>query len=157
MKPTSLRAAGVALLVSAAGLGAAIPATAAGATATVAGGRAPFVSVDKISIGRGSIPSVLVSFDYACTSATDRLDITLTSYPAPPANATWLKATKAKRDLRCDGARHTDFVEWTHNTVRLDTPARAALSLYDTGGELQVPMAEKTMKPGPGTPPIRVN
>ncbi|MFD8994028.1 hypothetical protein [Streptomyces abikoensis] len=149
MKPTSLRAAGVALLVSAAGLGAAVPATAAA--------KAPFVSVDKISIGRGSIPSVLVSFDYACTAATERLDITLTSYPAPPANATWLKATKAKRDLRCDGARHTDFVEWTHNTIRLDTPARAALSLYDTGGELQVPMAEKTMKPGPGTPPIRVN
>ncbi|MFF4158565.1 hypothetical protein [Streptomyces sp. NPDC001678] len=148
MKLTSLRAAGVALLVSAAALGAAAPATAAA--------KAPFVGVDKIFIGRGSIPSVLVSFDYACTAATERLDITLTAFPAPPAGATYLKATKAKRDLRCDGARHTDFVEWTHNTLRMDTPARAALSLHDKSGELQVPMAEKTMKPGAGTPPVGI-
>lgn len=150
MKPATLRAAGVSLLATAAALGAALPATAATA------GNAPFVSVDKILVGRGSVPSVIVSFDYACTPATDRLDVTLTSFPAPPDGATWLKATKAKRDLRCDGARHTGFVEWTHNTLRMDTPARAALSLHDESGELQVPMAEKTMKPGTGTPPIGI-
>ncbi|MFF7730811.1 hypothetical protein [Streptomyces sp. NPDC008001] len=114
----------------------------------------PSVSVKKIFNGQGTVPSVLVSFDYACTSATQRLDVTLTSFPPLPAPATYLKATKAKGDLRCDGVQHASFVEWTNQTLDRNTPARAVAALYDTNGELQVPMAEKTMQPGTGTPDI---
>ncbi|MEV4924326.1 hypothetical protein [Streptomyces roseoverticillatus] len=112
------------------------------------------MSVKKIFNGQGTVPSVLVSFDYACTSATQRLDVTATSFPPLPGGATYLKATKAQRDLRCDGERHTDFVEWVNYSLDRDVPARAVLSLYDNSGKLQVPVAEKTMKPGTGIPPL---
>lgn len=163
MRRTIFRTAGIFTLVSAA-LSAAAPAALAAADGhapsrgvahpakAVATG--PAVSVKKIFNGQGTIPSVLVSFDYACTSATQRLDVTVTSFPPLPAGATYLKATKAKKDLRCDGARHADFVEWTNYTLDRDSPARAVLALYDNNGELQVPLADKTMKPGTGIPDI---
>ncbi|WP_367139649.1 MULTISPECIES: hypothetical protein [Streptomyces] len=163
MKRTALRAAGVSVLIAAAA-SAAVPTTAAVASSPVPGkastptvtaaAKAPSVNVKKILTGQGTVPSVIVSFGYVCSTATQRLDVTVTSFPPFPADATYLKATKAREDLRCDGAQHTDFVEWTHQTIDRSTPARAALSLYDKSGELQVPMAEKTMKPESGTPPI---
>ncbi|MEV5237977.1 hypothetical protein AB0K89_02415 [Streptomyces cinnamoneus] len=165
MKRTTLRALAAYALVSAA-LAAAVPAAAAtggshapdkaAAHTAKAAAKAPSVAIDKILIGQGTIPSVLVSFNYACTAATEHLDVTLTSFPSIPAPATYLKATKAKRELRCDGAQHAAFVEWTDQTIDRGTPARAVLSLYDKAGELQVPTVEKTMKPGTGTPPIGI-
>ncbi|MEV4743568.1 hypothetical protein [Streptomyces sp. NPDC049555] len=154
MKRRTLRAVATYALVSAA-LAAAVPPAAAAVT-TKAAAKAPSATIDKILIGQGTIPSVIVSFDYACTAATERLDVTLTSFPPIPAPAAYLKATKTKRELRCDGAQHTAFVEWTDRTIDRGTPARAVLSFHDKAGELQVPMVEKTMKPGTGTPPIGI-
>ncbi|GHC73297.1 hypothetical protein [Streptomyces cinnamoneus] len=105
MKRTVLRAAGVSILAAAA-IGTVVP------TAVAAGGghapgkfsthaakavaKAPSVSVKKIFTGQGTVPSVIVTFDYSCNAATQRLDVTLTSFPPLPAGATYLKATKAE-------------------------------------------------------------
>ncbi|MFF4156977.1 hypothetical protein [Streptomyces sp. NPDC001678] len=108
----------------------------------------PSVAVNKIFLGKGVVASVDVSFDYVCTSATDHVAVEVVS------GATTLKATKAKRELQCDGAEHTGFVEWTQRTIATDTPAKATVGLYTKDGELQARVAEKTMKPGYGLPTI---
>ncbi|MEU4212454.1 hypothetical protein AB0F13_21070 [Streptomyces sp. NPDC026206] len=118
--------------------------------------KAPSVSVRKIFLGKGIVASVDVSFDYLCTSATDRLEVTLTSAPKS-GKPTVFKSTRAQQSLQCDGAKHTGFVEWQGpglDAFGTDNLAKATVALYGKGDVLQAPIAEKSMKPGYDTPSV---
>ncbi|GHC72043.1 hypothetical protein [Streptomyces cinnamoneus] len=111
---------------------------------------APSVSVRKIFLGKGIVASLDVSFDYTCTAATDHLEVTLASDPGS-GKPTVLKGVRAKKDLQCDGARHSGFYEWTGNGGGAFPPgstAKATVALYGKDNALQAPVAEKTAQLG---------
>lgn len=155
MKRTTLRAVGVSALTTVA-LGVAVPAVigtpAQAATAPAAKG--PSVNVKDAFFGKGIVASLDVTFEYTCQPSTDRLEVTLAS-AAKNGKSTVLKATRAAKDLQCDGAKHAGFVEWTGTgggAFAPGAPATATAALYDKRDTLQGKVSEKTVNLGYGVP-----
>ncbi|MFF4407702.1 hypothetical protein [Streptomyces sp. NPDC001404] len=110
---------------------------------------APYVNARTLYTGTGVAASVAVSFDYACAAGTDHVSVSAT-LPSPqhPATTRTLDGVKSGQDLKCDGVKHTTYVEWMTANAQ---PGKVTVTLYGMDGEARA-RSQKTLSPVVGMP-----